>query len=84
MIGSSLPTSSSKKIADIGVTYSWLKRMSVCTNPSSPGRTAGIPVLPDAASRTQCFAKIFSAIVMGRGLVVISGTVTFPCSRATL
>src|SRR6266550_4648414 len=44
----SLPTSCSKKIAAIGVTYSWLKRMSVKTNPSSPGFTAPTPILPFA------------------------------------
>ena len=73
-----------KKIADIGVTYSWLNRMSVCTNPWSPGLTAATPMSPAAASTTQRRAKIFSAIVIGRAAVVTGGTGAFPCSRATL
>ncbi len=71
-------------MADIGVTYSWLKRMSVCTNPWSPGFTASMPTRPRDASTTQWRAKIFSAIVMGRFGVDTRGTVTFPCNRATL
>ncbi len=63
---SSGPTSCSKKMADIGVTYSWLKRMSVCTNPASPGCTHSTPISPRARLLTQCRAKIFSAMVMGR------------------
>src|SRR5437773_99723 len=62
----SLPTSCSKKIAAIGVTYSWLKRISVRTNPSSPGFTAGTPIFPFAGSTTQRRARIFSPSVMGR------------------
>ena len=37
------PTFSSKKMAAIGVTYSWLKRMSVRKKPASPGSTHGTP-----------------------------------------
>ena len=66
---SSGPTSCSKKIAAIGVTYSWLNRISVTTNPSSPGRTAGTPTLPWDGSTTQCRAMIFSPSVIGRGIV---------------
>src|SRR2546425_9546432 len=50
---SSGPTSCSKKIAAMGVTYSWLNRTSVTTNPSSPGFTAGTPIFPLAGSTTQ-------------------------------
>src|SRR5437763_17075432 len=60
------PTSCSKKIAAIGVTYSWLNRMSVTTHPSSPGCTAGTPILPRDGSTTQWRAMIFSPSVIGR------------------
>src|SRR2546422_7576883 len=35
------------------LTYSWLNRTSVTTNPSSPGFTAGTPMFPLAGSTTQ-------------------------------
>ena len=60
------PTSCSKKIADMGVTYSCEKRMSVCTKPESPGCTHGTPTEFFDKSVTQCREKIFSAMVMGR------------------
>ena len=81
---SSGPTSCSKKMAAIGVTYSWLKRMSVTTNPSSPGFTAGTPTFPRAGSTTQCRARIFSPRVIGRGRVAGGVSTTAPCRRATL
>src|SRR5437016_224625 len=62
----SFPTSCSKKIAAIGVTYSWLKRMLVSTNPSSPGFTPGTPIFPFAGSTTQWRARIFSPSVIRR------------------
>ena len=71
-------------MAAIGVTYSWLKRMSVRTKPSSPGRTYGTPTRSVARSATQCRAMIFSASVIGRFGVAGTGTATLPCSRATL
>ena len=80
--GSSLPRKCSKKIAAIGVTYSWLKRRSVRANPVSPGFTASTPTLSVPCSMWR--AKIFSAMVIGRGLVVIGGRKTLPCMRATL
>src|SRR2546421_86717 len=64
---SSLPTSCSKKIAAMGVTYSWLNRMSVTTNPSSPGLTARTPTFPLDGSTTQWRARIFSPSVIRRG-----------------
>ncbi len=84
------PTLSSKKIDAIGVTYSWLKRMSVRKKPASPGRTHATPVSPFAASVTRCRAKIFSASVIGRvaggvpPCAAVRGIVTRPCRRATL
>ena len=45
---------------------------------------AEMPTFSFAASSTQCRAKIFSAIVIGRFGVVTTGTSTFPWSRATL
>ena len=80
--GSSLPRKCSKKIAAMGVTYSWLKRRSVRANPVSPGFTASTPTW--SVSRSMWRAKIFSAMVIGRGLVVIGGRKTLPCMRATL
>ncbi len=91
----SAPTLCSKKIAAIGLTYSWLKRQSVFTKPLSPARTHGTPNSPFAASTTQCRAKIFSAIVIGRREAggaapeaapcdSMRGSETFPWSRATL
>ena len=44
--GTSLPTKCSKKIAAMGVTYSWLKRRSVRAKPESPGLTAATPTCP--------------------------------------
>src|SRR5688572_19051401 len=64
----SSPIFSSKKMAAIGETYSWENRKSVRTNPLSAGCTHGTPNLPAAASTTQCEAKIFSAMVIGRGV----------------
>src|SRR6266566_4002158 len=78
------PTSCSKKIAAMGVTYSWLNRTSATTNPSSPGFTAGTPIFPLAGSTTQWRARIFSPRVMGRGGVAGGERTTFPWSRATL
>ncbi len=78
------PTSCSKKIAAIGVTYSWLNRMSVTTNPSSPGLTAGTPILPRDGSTTQWRAMIFSPSVIGRRDVAGGASTTLPWSRATL
>ena len=66
----------------MGVTYSWLKRRSVRANPVSPGLTASTPTLPAPCSMWR--AKIFSAMVIGRGLVSIGGRKTLPCRRATL
>ncbi len=71
----SSPTFSSKKMADMGVTYSWLKRRSVRKKPASPGRTQGTPTSSRAASTTQWEAKIFSATVMGR---TVEGTAEAP------
>ena len=78
------PTKSRQKMAAIGVTYSWLKRMSVRTNPSSPGLTYGTPTRSAERSVTQRRARTFSASVIARLAVVTAGTRTLPCIRATL
>jgi hypothetical protein len=70
----SSPAKSSQKVAAMGVTYSWLNRRSVRANPVSPGCTAATPTASPARSVTQCRARIFSEIVIGRGAVLISGT----------
>ena len=71
-------------MAAIGVTYSWLKRMSVTTKPSSPGLTAGTPIFARDGSTTQWRAMIFSPSVIGRGGVPGGVSCTLPCERATL
>src|SRR3989442_13380465 len=70
---SSFPTNCSKKIAAMGVTYSWLNRMSVTTKPSSPGLTAGTPTFPLDGSTTQWRAMIFSPRVIRRAGVAGGG-----------
>ena len=79
-----IPMALRQKMADMGVTYSWLKRISVRMKPSSPGLTLGVPIRLDDRSVTQWRAIIFSARVMGRRPVARAGTFTFPWIRATL
>src|SRR5215469_3694217 len=67
-------------MAAMGVTYSWLKRRSARANPVSPGLTA---TTPTPFSSTMCRAKIFSARVIARLLVLIGGRNTFSRGKLT-
>src|SRR5256885_9713193 len=78
---SSGPTSCSKKIAAMGVTYSWLNRTSVTTNPSSPGFTAGTPIFTLAGSTTQWRPGLFSPRVTGQGGVAGGEGQTLPADQ---
>ena len=73
-----------RKLAAIGVTYSWENRQWAFTKMPSPGLTEGRPVRPEAASTTAFRARIFSTRVMGRGPWVGTGTWTSPAMRARL